>query len=130
MVMPRKKRRVITFLIILSIIIILSVIGYTLYVSTDMFKSNDVLFSKYANQLIENIKPILNEENMTKVKEILDNHKLSLDTNINVTYSNDGNTDSGINHLRMNINGNAEKSTGYNYQNVKIMKDEEMLAGV
>ena len=107
MVMPRKKRRVITFLIILSIIIILSVIGYTLYVSTDMFKSNDVLFSKYANQLIENIKPILNEENMTKVKEILDNHKLSLDTNINVTYSNDGNTDSGINHLRMNINGNA-----------------------
>lgn len=130
MVMPRKKRRVITFLIILSIIIILSVIGYILYVSTDMFKSNDVLFSKYVSQLIANIEPILNEENMTKVKEVLNNNKLSLDTNINVTYSNDGNTDNGINQLRMNINGNAEKSTGYNYQNVKIMKDEEMLAGI
>ena len=64
MVMPRKKRRTILALVLIAIVAILLGVYLLLYNTTDMFKSEDVLFNKYVSQLIENIYPILNEENI------------------------------------------------------------------
>lgn len=130
MVMPRKKRRTILALVLIAFVAILLGVYLLLYNTTDMFKSEDVLFNKYVSQLIENIYPILNEENMAEITEMINNNKLSSNTNVNIEYTENGNADNGINQLQMNIEGNREKSTGYNYQNVKILQDENVLAGV
>lgn len=129
MMMPRKKRRTIMLVIILSIVIVLSVIAYILYTSTDMFKSNSTLFSKYVSQLLENAQPILQEET-NEIEEALNNHKVSSNTNITATYHKEGNIGNEMSQLQMNIKGNIEKNTGYHYQDVKMMKDEEILAGI
>ena len=129
MMMPRKKRRTIMLVIILSIVIVLSVIAYILYTSTDMFKSNSTLFSKYVSQLLENAQPILQEET-NEIEEALNNHKISSNTNITATYHKEGNIGNEMSQLQMNIKGNIEKNTGYHYQDVKMMKDEEILAGI
>ena len=120
MIMPRKKRRTIKAIIVMIILAIILGICLLLYTLTDMFKSNDILFNKYVGQLVENIVPMLNEENMITLKETLAENKLSLDTNVNITYSGEENTDNGINNLKMHIEGNTEKRTGYNYQNIKL----------
>lgn len=130
MIMPRKKRRTIKAIIVMIILAIILGICLLLYTLTDMFKSNDILFNKYVSQLVENIVPMLNEENMITLKETLAENKLSLDTNVNITYSGEENTDNGINNLKMHIEGNTEKRTGYNYQNIQILQNEDVLAGV
>lgn len=130
MIMPRKKRRTIKAIIVMIILAIILGICLLLYTLTDMFKSNDILFNKYVGQLVENIVPMLNEENMITLKETLAENKLSLDTNVNITYSGEENTDNGINNLKMHIEGNTEKRTGYNYQNIQILQNEDVLAGV
>ena len=61
MMMPRKKRRAILISVILVVIIIILTILIVLYNTTDMFKSNDVLFSKYASQIFNNIDEILRD---------------------------------------------------------------------
>lgn len=130
MIMPRKKRRTIKAIIVMIILAIILGICLLLYTLTDMFKSNDILFNKYVGQLVENIVPMLNEENMITLKETLDENKLSLDTNVNITYSGEENSDNGINNLKMHIEGNTEKRTGYDYQNIQILQNEDVLAGV
>ena len=69
--MPRKKRKVILVSVIVAILIIISAILIVLYMTTDMFKSNDVLFNKYASQLIDNMKIMFNEDNMSEMENIL-----------------------------------------------------------
>ena len=73
MMMPRKKRRAIIISIILAIFIIVATICIVLYATTDMFKSNDVLFGKYTRQLLDNLDDILNEDYMADMEEIVIN---------------------------------------------------------
>lgn len=59
MMMPRKKRRAILISVILIILLMIATVCIVLYATTDMFKSNDVLFEKYTMQLLENLKRFL-----------------------------------------------------------------------
>ena len=50
-----RDTKIITIAIISIIALILIVIGVFLYFTTDIFKSNDVLFYKYLGKTLENI---------------------------------------------------------------------------
>ena len=103
MMMPRKKRRAILISVILLILIIIVTIFLVLYMTTDMFKSNEVLFEKYATQFIENLDEIFNEDNMREMEEILNNNKLTSNMTATVSYTENGDTSNPINHIQMNI---------------------------
>lgn len=60
-------------LIILVIAIVLSILA-VLYLKTDAFKSNQVLFSKYFLQSFNNLEKLENEE-VAKINEILNSNK-------------------------------------------------------
>lgn len=128
--MPRKKRRMILVCVIIAILLIILVTCLTLYATTDMFKSNDVLFNKYASQLLDNIDPIFNEDHMAEMEGILANNKLSSNTTVNVQYAEDGNTDNPVNLVQMNIAGQQEETAGYKYRNISLVQGENQLAGV
>lgn len=130
MMMPRKKRRAVKISVIMAILIVIATICIILYNTTDMFKPNNVLFEKYARQLFNNIDEILDEEHMSEIEEVLNNNKLTSDTTTTINYSANGHTSNPINDVRVDISGEEEKLTGYNYQNIKVMQNEETLIGI
>ncbi len=127
--MPRKKRRVILVSVIVVILIVISAILIVLYSTTDMFKSNDVLFNKYAIQLIDNMKIMFNEDNMSEMEDILSKNKLSLNSTGKIEYTENGNADNPINNIQIKISGQDEESTGYKYRNFQISQNEDILLG-
>ncbi len=127
--MPRKKRRVILVSVIVVILIIISAILIALYATTDMFKSNDVLFNKYASQLIDNMKIIFNEDNMSEMEDILSRNKLSSNSTGKIEYTENGNADNPINNVQIKISGQDEESTGYKYRDFQISQNEDILLG-
>ncbi len=130
MMMPRKKRRAIFVSVILSIILLIAIICIVLYVTTDMFKSNSVLFQKYALQLFDGIDVFINEENMSEIEEIINNSKLVSDTTVSINYTENGDASNPINNIQINIDGQEEKSEGYRYDDVSLVQDEETLLGL
>ena len=130
MMMPRKKRRAILISIILIILIIIATICIVLYATTDMFKSNDVLFGKYTRQLLDNLDDILNEDHMAEMEKILNNNKLTSNTTATVRYNENGDSSNPINNIQMNISGEEEKSTGYNYKDITVTQNDETIVGV
>ena len=130
MMMPRKKRRAIIISVILVILLIIAITCIVLYATTDMFKSNDILFEKYARQFIENSYDILNQDYMNEMEDILNNNKLVSNTTATVSYNEDGDTSNPINSVQMNISGKEEKTTGYNYKDITITQNDETIAGV
>lgn len=130
MMMPRKKRRAILISVILVILLIIATVCIALYATTDMFKSNDVLFEKYAQQLLENLDDILNEDHMVEMEEFLNNNKLTSETTATINYNEKGDTSHPINNMQINISGEEEKTTGYDYKDISITQNGETVAGV
>ena len=130
MMMPRKKRRAILISVILGILIIIATICGILYATTDMFKSNSVLFEKYARQLLENLDDVMNEEYMNEIEEILNNNKLTSNTTVTMNYNENGDTSNPINNIQMNISGKEEKVAGYHYKDITLKQNDETLAGI
>ena len=129
MMMPRKKRRAILISVILVILLIIATICTVLYATTDMFKSNDVLFEKYARQLLENLDDIFNEDHMAEMEGILNNNKLTSETTATVNYNENGDTSHPINNIQMNILGEEEKATDYNYKDITVTQNDETVVG-
>ena len=128
MIMPRKKRIAVRISITLIILVLLAG-GIVLYMTTDMFKSNKVLFSKYTMQLLDNLGEIFNEEHMVEVEEMLNNHKLTSDTIATVNYSENGNSSNPINDIQREILGEQEKLADYDYKNITLKQDDNTLFG-
>ena len=130
MMMPRKKRRAILISVILVILLMIVTVCVVLYATTDMFKSNSVLFEKYARQLLDNLDDVLNEDHMAEMEEILNNNKLTSNTTTTINYSENGDTSHPINNMQMNISGEEEKTAGYNYKDVTVTQNDETIAGL
>ncbi len=130
MMMPRKKRRMIVVSIILAILIMIGAIFLVIYNTTDTFKANNVLFEKYAKQLLENLDDVFNEDHMVEMEEILKNNKLTSEIIASINYNEDGDTSNPINNVQVNISGEQEKATGYDYKDINVTQNGETVAGV
>ena len=130
MMMPRKKRKMIIISVIVVILIIIVATFLTLYLTTDMFKSNKVLFEKYATQFFDNMNTVLNEEHMSEMEEILNNNKLVSNATATVNYTENGESTNPINNIQMNISGKEDRTAGYNYKDITVTQNEETVAGV
>ena len=131
----KKKRKVI--IITFSIIAILAIISafVALYLFTDMFKSNKVLFAKYLSQNVNNIQSMQNNFKNSEYDNLLEQNKYTSTTDIKVNYINGlgttlENTSNAINNLRINVDGQTDLSQGYNYQNIKLLNNNENIATV
>lgn len=126
MIMARKKRITVTITIIFLIIVISMIIGgVILYQTTDMFKGNDVLFQKYAGQLIENVQISL-ESNSIDTKSFLETNKIESNITINAEYNENAN----INIPEIQIEEKLDFSNNYNYKNIKLVENEEELFNI
>ncbi len=129
--MPKKKR--ITILIISIVLLIATTLGILafLYIETDMFKSNEILFAKYFSQNF-NIVDVLENIKSSEIENILNNSKYTSDLNANIEYvenigTTDENKNSKINDVGIKIKSNVDKNNQYSYRNIAIGTNETDL---
>lgn len=128
--MPTKKRRTKKIVLIVAIVIIAAMAYILLYVNTNMFKSEQVLFKKYmgneTKQLESFYRKIGNEEYKNKLEE----SKYTQNKQIKVNYTENlgtslENTKNSINKLKLVIDGQIDKKDNYEYQDVKLLHNNK-----
>lgn len=133
--MTRKKKKAMIISIIVILILILGVSGVLLYLNTDMFKSNAILFGKYMGQNAQNMREMYNifepDEYANKLKE----NKYINETEIKVNYTENmgtssENTKNAINNLKLTIDGQTDRKNGYNYQNLNLLNNEDKVVQI
>lgn len=128
--MTKKKRKMIMIGIpVLVLILIVSILIF-LYFTTDMFKSNQTLFFKYFGNNYENINEIVETLKNEEYNSIFqsDKYKESAELKINYTENygtTSENTDNEINKLKLTIDGETDKETGYQYKDIRLLKEDE-----
>lgn len=126
--MPRKKRRTI---IIVSIVLVIAIIATALvwlYLNTDMLKSSQTLFMKYIGKNVENLDKNISDIGNKEINSLLEQNKYTSNTDIKVNYTQNigttsENTDNVINQLKINAEGQTDKSNGYQYQDIKLLQE-------
>ena len=84
--MPRKKRRTILIISILLVIIAIVSAIVVIYLTTDMFKSSDILFAKYIGQNMENLENVYHEIEKDDYRELMKQNKHTIENKVKVNY--------------------------------------------
>ena len=132
MIMPKKKRMLMTAIVIVVVIAIIAIVTcVVLYMTTDLFKSNNRLFAKYANLTFSNIHLLFNDDNMNEMQQIFQNNKYEVTSKTSVNYKEGDNDENPINNLKLVVNGKVEKSQNYDYQDISLRNNSnEKLYGI
>ena len=133
--MTKKKRTTILIVIILLVLLILGTTFILLYINTDMFKSSQTLFVKYLGKNSDNIKALETILNNTTYDEQLQTSPYNDNIEVSVNYTQnigttDENTNNSINQLKVTVEGQTDKNNGYDYRDVKLLKNGEQVSQV
>lgn len=133
MVMSRGRRNKIIIISISVVILIILVICIFLYFTTDMFKSNDVLFAKYIQSAAQNIEGLLKDEQGEAYNNSLRNNKYTSKTEITADYTQGmqttaENKDNVINQLKFVINGKVDEQNGIDYKDFILQKEDQKVS--
>ena len=128
--MTKKKRKMIRMLIPTIIVIFIIAIVILLYLTTDMFKSNQTLFFKYFGNNYENINDIVEMLKNEEYNSAFQSNKYKENTELKINYidnygTTSENTDNEINKLKLTIDGETDKETGYQYKDIRLLKEDE-----
>lgn len=125
--LTKKKRKLLIISIVIAVILILISIFVALYLTTDMFKSNQTLFMKYIAKNAENFAQV-QEINMPQKYESYNEKtdiKVNYITNVRTTSEN---TDNNINNLSLKVEGKRDENPQYDYKKIQLLqKDNEEM---
>ena len=128
--MPRKKR--ITLMIVIAVVILLAIAIsiILLYLNTDLFKSNQTLFTKYFANNLENLASIENYNSKTQYEELLNTSPYTENLEMKVNYTKNigttsENTANAINTLKIVEEGQVDKTNQYEQKTIKLLNGEE-----
>lgn len=129
--LTKKKRRMIKITIPVVLVILVIAILVALYLTTDMFKSDETLFFKYLGKNTENISEIQNILKDEEFKNMLEtNNKYTENSEISVNYTENygttsENTDNILNKLSLKISGETDKENNYQYNNIELLNEND-----
>lgn len=128
--MTRKKRITLLISIVTVFIFIIATVFIVLYLTTDLFKSNETLFLKYIGKNVQNVATIQKILENTEYDNLLETSKYTGKTEAKVNYTNNLGTTSednsnAINKLKLQIEGQTDKTNQYNYKDIKLLNEEE-----
>ena len=124
----RKKRKILIITLIVIIILIITAIMITLYLTTDMFKSNSTLFTKYMGQNFENIGYIYSGNEQSEFEELLKQNTYTTETQISVNYAED--TENPINQLKLEISEETDNNNFYNHKDINLLNNDEKITEI
>lgn len=133
--MTRKMKRLIIIGIPSFIILLVIILVGILYFTTNLFKSEEVLFfeflEKNAKSIIE-IKDAFEDEEYDNMLQ-KSNYNQNQEFKINFTKNEDNsseNTDSKINKLKLTISGEKDNNIKYSYKDIKLLNNDEKQAEI
>ena len=111
-------------------LVIFAIIASVLYFNTDMFKSKGDLFVKYIIGNIENTNNITNGENINEFNSKLGESKYTSNSDIKIKCTENvgevsEDSKNSINDFNISINGKTDKSSNYDYKDIKISNQNE-----
>lgn len=126
--MTRKKRKTLLIAIVVFFILIIATTLIILYLNTDLFKSNETLFLKYVGKNVQNIETIEKIFENTDYNNLLETSKYTEETEVKVNYTKNlgitsEDTSNAINKLKLQIEGQTDKTNQYNYKDIKLLND-------
>lgn len=126
----KKKKKII--IIVTSIIAVLLIIGILifLYLTTDMFKSNETLFAKYMIKAFSQVGELSTENKLQEAEQLLENNKYLSNIEATVNYDENGNTDNKINNMKIKIDSQIDKASQYDYKDIQIQNEDQTIVGV
>ncbi len=121
-----KIKSIVIFLMIIMIVIIS--VGITLYVTTDVFKSDEELFKKYISQDLENIMDVFDISDEEEIIDIIQSNDYINQTKVKLNYLENENDQEEIYTISEDgtINNSEEKS----YKNIEITYNDEILSKI
>lgn len=132
--MPRKKRKLIHAIILISIIIVILAIAgivYYLYMNTDMFKSNQTLFQKYLAQNLQVTSQLFENNSSTNLEESMYTSSSEIGINyISGIGTSNENRESTVNNGKIVIESQNDDMSGYQYKDIKLQDQEGDLASI
>lgn len=129
--MMTKKKRNLLMIGIPAIIIFITIgVLFILYLTTDLFKSNQTLFFKYFAQNYNNINEITESIKKYEYDENLKDKKYNESSEFKVNYiENYGttleNNQNPINKIKITTNGEVDKANEYEYKEINLLNDQE-----
>lgn len=126
----KEKNMVLIISVIVVVLVIFAIIASVLYFNTDMFKSKGDLFVKYIIGNIENTNNITNGENINEFNSKLGENKYTSNSNIKIKCTENvgevsEDSKNSINDFNISINGKTDKSSNYDYKDIKISNQNE-----
>ena len=132
--MPRKKRKLIHAIILISIVIVILAIAgivYYLYMNTDMFKSNQTLFQKYLAQNLQITSQLFENNSSTNLEESMYTSSSEIGINyISGIGTSNENRESTVNNGKIVIESQNDDMSGYQYKDIKLQDQEGDLASI
>lgn len=131
--MTRKKRIIIAITITVVILLILITTFILLYLNTDLFKSNQTLFVKYLGENLENVKEVENIIKNSEYDEQLSASSYNDTIEVTANYTQnvattEENSNNPINQLKITIDGQTDNKVGYDYRDIKLLKNDAQVA--
>ena len=128
--MPRKKRITLMIAIVVVILLAIAISIILLYLNTDLFKSNQTLFTKYFAKNLENLAEIENNNSKTQYEELLNTSPYTENLEMKVNYTKNigttsENTANAINTLKIVEEGQVDKANQYDQKTIKLLNGEE-----
>ncbi len=126
----RKKRNLLVIIAICITALIIIGILVALYFTTDMFKSNNSLFTKYILQNVNKIEDIAKQKSV-QIQDAIQNQKLETNLTAKINYTdNTGNTENSINQAEIDISSQIDNKNQYDYKNIRLAYENENITKV
>ena len=119
-------------MIVSSIFAICIIVVLYLYITTDSFKSDKVLFQKYSAKALQNLETLIVDNKGQEYNKSLENNKYTSTTEITANYrsgigTTSENTQNLINNLKLVVNGKTDKLNGVDYKDMFLQKEGNNL---
>ena len=133
----RRKVNIIIASISVVLLIIIGICVY-LYFTTDMFKSNKMLFGKYIQKAAQNVESIAKDSTGESFDSMLDSNKYTSNTEITAKYLNGigttaENNQNVINSLKLIIKGKTDRTNPddkIDYKDIVLQKQDNKVTEV
>lgn len=134
MMTKKGKKRLIISSVIITLLIIAGILVY-LYMTTDSFKTSAMLFQKYMGKNADNIESIFGLLEEGEYEKTLKENKYESKIQIKANYTehigtSSESTQNSINQLKIESEGKTDNSNEYNYQNIKILTDDQQAMNI
>lgn len=122
--MQGSKTRIV-IIILIVFIILASLLGIVLYVTTDMFKSSEILFQKYISQNVKNVADVIDVSKEEQTIDLLSKNDYSEETKLALKYLENENDEEEVYDIKEE--GIIKSSEETSYRNIVATYGNEEL---